>query len=467
MATLAPPALFGCSVSTATMIKMFFSQRQHERPSVAPRPPLSGGGGSGSPKRRSRRLTRHPSMAAWDQVALATVDSEILKHGRTPRITKKFAGDRPWLSARELRRRAKEDAREKTSIGEMRHRFSLRAAPQLRRRERHDLEDAVDFAQPREAKMIERVKLPPLSTKHHLQKDTPCMAGDTVRLIVSPQRLKFGSLQATWLNVQGPNSDVVGQVLIGGPRWNGDCLVSFQGQRTWVARGEVSIVVRASASQRRQLTSAQEARATAKRLARDRRKRLQASSVSSIHTAGGSPNLLSIMELAEFSSFFDLLDIPRESQRISLTTVKSRRDLESDELHLLLKKLLQLGRASSSAFVEDIERICGGSDILVPSFFKQWWRRTNARVKESLTVLNDRMRAVRAVFDVVDTTASGFVTSVEMMSLLSRLGHTLNTEELLQIIDAMGAGVSMSFFRHFWKVSGAVRLDSSVRGAMR
>lgn len=229
----------------------------------------------------------------------------------TPRavhIGAKYRRDRPWLSAREVRQRAREDEREKDLT--IKHRFGVTATNYgMGKRPARIIEGShtsVAFSTPRDLRLIKRVKLPKIE-KPKVKKPVDFFGpGDLVRLATNPDDFAYGC-QQNWQVDMGQEAEV----LIGGKRWKGDCLIALAGQRLWVKQAELEMVRR---NPEPRPTTKQENDVVRKKLARDRKKRQQAQNMALAKFNKNLTGNATMMDKAEIEFFFEQLDIDGSGQ---------------------------------------------------------------------------------------------------------------------------------------------------------
>ena len=126
--------------------------------------------------------------------------------------------------------------------------------------------------------------------------------GDKVKVLRPPDALEFGCLK-DWSH----DTETAGKVLIGGRRWNGDCLVELDGQRLWMKQDELQMLERSSEPRP---TTAEELKIMNKRRAAERKRRMKAKRAAqlkyNIHIKEGEENTMATEEVRDFFTQIDV-----------------------------------------------------------------------------------------------------------------------------------------------------------------
>lgn len=352
---------------------------------------------------------------------------------RVLRIDAKFRRDRPWLSARELRQRAREDLREREVLP-VRHRFAVAAdtGPAKLGIRPMRIIDSARTAAPHDLRHIQRVRLPPVAAKAKSPPPDVFGVGDRVRL-KDPRTLAYGGKLLL-------DHDSVGEVLIGGRQWKGDCLVAICDQRIWAQQEELVMVERSVAPRP---STGQEAIVTRRQLARDRKRRLQAQNLAKAmwQRRLGDAKDSKVMIGRELDFFFEQFDVDGSGF------------LDSDEVISMFKMMgLDL-----RPHPHDLQRVLRQMDpaasgkIDLPKL-RQWWKRSGVDMQEQLTRLNDQLQQTRDLFEDIDVDRSGLLDRGEMGSLVKLLGFDMSPAEIDRAMAAMDTDGSGEIdFQEFWK----------------
>jgi Ca2+-binding EF-hand superfamily protein len=180
-----------------------------------------------------------------------------------------------------------------------------------------------------------------------------------------------------------------------------------------------------------------------KRLARDRKKRLQAQNMAQakwqISGLGGSTE---VMDKEELSFFFEQLDVDG-SGKLDLLEVaelmqKLGMDLSNQPAPVVGRLFSELDRDGDGTV--DVEELT------------VWWKRSGKEMQAKLTELNDKMRLVNELFDDIDIDGSGKIERDEIAILVSSLGFQMSEIEVTCAMDAMDADRSGEVdFQEFWR----------------
>lgn len=368
-----------------------------------------------------------------------------------PRITKKYRRERPWLSAREVRERVREDEREVRAGMRLRHSFGFNSTQTLTNpdfkmnlRSMKRIEGDKCVHTPRESMHLERVKLPPVVVVEPPKPADYFGFGDMVRLISAPDALEFGCLK-NWRH----DKEQAGKVIIGGRRWKGDCLVEFSGQRLWMKQDELEMLER---NPEPRPTTAEELKVMNKRKAAERKKRMKAKRAAqlkyNLKMQEGEENTMATEEVEDFFKQIDVDD---------------GGTLDTDEMRQLMKRLGQPSDGEGFAIIMH-EMDGDGSGEVDCSEFLDWWKRAGKERREEITRYNDKRREIREIFDEIDTDGSGEVDAEEVAQLVETLGIKMSPSELEEAMlkmDADGSGeVEFEEFYAWW-------MDATTQGFMK
>jgi Ca2+-binding EF-hand superfamily protein len=358
-----------------------------------------------------------------------------------PRITKKYRRDRPWLSAREVRERVREDEREARAGLRVRHSFGFNSTQTLTNpdfkmnlRSMKRIEGDKCVHTPRESMHLERVKLPKVVVVEPPKPVDYFGYGDMVKLLRPPDTLEFGCLK-NWSH----NSEQAGKVIIGGRRWKGDCLVDFDGQRLWMKQDELQMIERSTEPRP---STAEELKIMNRRKAAERKKKMKAKRAAqlkyNLKMEEGEENTMATEEVEEFFKQID---------------TDGGGTLDTEEMKLLMKRLGQ--PSEGKGFVAIMHELDGDQSGEVDcTEFLDWWKKAGRERREEITRYNDKRREVRELFDEVDTDGSGEVDAAEVAQLVQNLGIKMNPSELqdaMAKMDIDGSGeVEFEEFYHWW-----------------
>lgn len=371
--------------------------------------------------------------------------------GTAPRITKKYRRERPWLSAREVRERVREDDREARAGLRLRHSFGFNSTQTLTNpdfkmnlRSMKRIEGDKCVHTPRESMHLERVKLPPMVIVEPPKPLDYFGYGDKVKLLRPPDNLTFGCLK-NWKH----KNELPGKVLIGGRRWKGDCLVEFDGQRLWMKQDELEMLERSTEPRP---TTAEELKIVNKRKAAERKRRMKAKRAAqlkyNIKMDEGEENTMATEEVEDFFKQID---------------EDGGGTLDTEEMRLLMKRLGQPTDGEGFAIIMN-EMDGDQSGEVDCAEFLNWWKRAGRQRREEITRYNDKRREVREIFDEVDTDGSGEVDADEVAQLVQNLGVKMSPCELQEAMadmDSDGSGeVEFEEFYHWW-------MSPSTMGAMK
>ena len=229
--------------------------------------------------------------------------------GTSVRISKKYRNERPWLSAREVRIRSREDAREQKANLSYRHAFGFNSTQTLANADFKPTLRAMKVLHgdkvlhtPRDGMHLERVKLPPVEFVEPPKPVDFYGYGDKVTLISAPSALQFGCLK-NWTH----DTEIQGTVLIGGRRWKGDCLVEFSGQRLWMKQNELEMIER---NPDPRPNTAEEIKVMNKRRAQERKKRMKAKRAAQLkYNLKMQEGEEVVMATEEVEDFFRQIDV--------------------------------------------------------------------------------------------------------------------------------------------------------------
>lgn len=368
------------------------------------------------------------------------IDDGTSRVGSAPRITKKYRRDRPWLSAREVRERVREDEREARAGLHLRHSFGFNSTQTLTNpdfkmnlRSMKRIEGDKCVHTPRESMHLERVKLPKVVVVEPPKPADYFGYGDTVKLLSPPDALEFGCLK-NWSH----NSEHAGKVIIGGRRWKGDCLVDFDGQRLWMKQDELQMVERSTEPRP---TTAEELKIMNMRKAAERKKKMKAKRAAQLKYNLKMEDEENTMATEEVQEFFKQIDTDGGGT------------LDTAEMKLLMKRLGQ--PSEGEGFVTIMHELDGDHSGEVDcAEFLNWWKHAGRERREEITRYNDRRREIRELFDEVDTDGSGEVDATEVAQLVQNLGIKMNSSELqdaMAKMDSDGSGeVEFEEFYHWW-----------------
>lgn len=379
---------------------------------------------------------RRPTLEATGEI-----DGGTGRIDTAPRITKKYRRDRPWLSARQVRERVREDEREARAGLRLRHSFGFNSTQTLTNpdfkinlRSMKRIEGDKCAHTPRESMHLERVKLPPMVVVEPPKPVDYFGYGDMVKLLRPPDSLNFGCLK-NWSH----DNEHAGKVLIGGRRWKGDCLVEFDGQRLWLKQEELQMLERSTEPRP---TTAEELKLMNKRKAAERKKKMKAKRAAQLkYNLKMEESEENTMATEEVEEFFKQIDIDGGGT------------LDTEEMKLLMKRLGQPSEGEGFAnIMYELDGDQSGEVDLTE--FLDWWKRAGRERREEITRYNDKRRDVREIFDEVDTDGSGEVDASEVGQLIHNLGINMKPSELQDAMAAMdkdGSGtVEFEEFYHWW-----------------